>query len=140
MKTIAKLSAILLAAVVSAAWPAMAQPDTTTPSTNAPAAPKPARIPTRYGGMIASIDSTNMMLTLKATTRNPETKVKITSATRVRKDGQPAQFSDAMEGLRISGSGKKGEDGVWTATTLNIVTKPPGAKPPATAAPAAPGQ
>ena len=132
MKTITKLSAILLAAAVSAACPAMAQTDTTPPATNAPAAPKPAKVASRFNGVVASVDSTNMCLTLKATNRTPETKVK--------KDGQPAEFSDAAEGLRVSGSGKKGEDGVWTATTLNILTKAAAPKHPAAAAPDAPAK
>jgi hypothetical protein len=140
MKTITKLSAILLAAAVTAACPAMAQTDTTPSATNAPAAPKPARAAPRFNGVVASVDTTNMCLTLKATARTPETKVKVTSATKIKKDGQPAEFSDATAGLRVSGSGKKGEDGVWTATTLNIVTKPAAPKHPAAAAPDAPAK
>jgi hypothetical protein len=129
MKSMTKLSAILLAAATCAAWPAMAQ-DSTPPATNtAPATPRPPRIATRYGGIIASIDSTNMILTLKL--RNNETKVKVTSNTKITKDRQPATFSDAVEGLRVSGSGKKGDDGVWTATTLNISTPPTPKSPPA---------
>ena len=133
-----KLSAILLAAAITAAWPAMAQTDATQPSTNAPAAPRPPRA-AQFRGTIASIDTTNMVLTLKATARNPtETKVKISSTTKIKKDGEPAQFSDAVAGVRVQGSGKKGDDGVWTANTLNITTKPPAApKAPAAAAPPA---
>jgi hypothetical protein len=124
MKSITKLAAILFAAATCAAWPAMAQdatPPATPPATNAP--PKPPRVPTRYGGIIETIDSTNMVLTLKG--RNNETKVKITSTTKITKDRQPATFADAVAGLRAIGSGKKGEDGVWTATTLNISAPAP---------------
>jgi hypothetical protein len=129
MKTIKKLSAILLAAAVFAAWPAMAQTNTT-PSTNAPATSRP-RAP-RFVGTITSVDSTNMILSLKGRRGTPDNKVKITSKTKIKKDGEPAQFSDAVEGVRVNGSGKKDEDGVWTATTLNIVTKaPPPKVPPA---------
>ena len=139
MKTMTKLTAILLAAAVSAAWPAMAQTDSTAPATNAPAG-RPARTPVRFGGVIGSVDTTNMIVTLKATTRTPETKVKITSTTKITKDKQPAQLADAVAGARVSGSGKKGEDGVWTATTFNLVTKPATPKAPVGTAPAAPGQ
>jgi hypothetical protein len=139
MKTMTKLSAILLAALVSAAWPAMGQTATTNQTTNAPA-PRRPRVSTRYAGTIASVDSTNMIVTLKATTRTPETKVKLTSATKITKDREAAQLSDAMAGVHVSGSGKKGEDGVWTATTFNITTKPPAPRKPAAAAPAASGQ
>jgi hypothetical protein len=122
MKSITKLSAMLLAAATCAAWPAMAQ-DATPPTTNtAPAAPRPPRPANRYTGVITSIDSTNMILTLKA--RTNETKVKITSTTKITKDRQPATFADAVVGLRVMGSGKKGDDDVWTATTMNIMTKP----------------
>jgi hypothetical protein len=107
----------------------MAQ-DATQPATNT--APRPARVPTRYGGVIASIDGTNMVLTLKG--RNAETKVKITSTTKITKDRQPATFSDAVEGLRVNGSGKKGDDGVWTATTLSIMSTPAPKPPPAAGA------
>jgi hypothetical protein len=133
MKTMSKLSAILLAAAISAAWPAMGQ-TATNQTTNAPA-PRRARVATRYAGTIASVDSTNMIVTLKATTRTPETKVKLTSTTKITKDREPAQLTDAITGVRVSGSGKKGEDGVWTATTFNITTKPPAPKPSPAAAP-----
>jgi hypothetical protein len=135
MKSITKLSVLLLAALTCAAGPAMAQ-DPTTPATNtAPAAPKPARSNPRYTGTISSIDSANMILTLKVT-NHEDKKVKITSATKIRKDRQPATFSDAVVGLHVSGAGKKGDDGVWTATTLLIQTKAPAPNPP----PAAQGQ
>ena len=134
-----KLTAILLAAALSAAWPAMAQTDSTAPATNAPAA-RPARIPTRFAGVIGKVDTTNMIVTLKATTRTPETKVKITSTTKITKDKEPAQLADVLAGTRVSGSGKKGDDGVWTATTFNVVTKPPTPKAPAGATPPAAGQ
>jgi hypothetical protein len=130
MKSITKLSAVLLAAAVCAAWPAMAQTASTPAATNtAPATPKPARAP-RFVGTIASVDSAAMTLTLKARGSNPETKVKVTSTTKIFKDGQPAQFSDAVEGLRVSGGGKKDADGVWTATTLRIITKAQAPKSP----------
>jgi len=122
MKTIKKLSAILLAVAACAAWPAMAQTNTP-PGTNAKVAPRP-RIP-RYNGTITGVDSTNMILSLKARTGQPDNKLKITHDTKIRKDGQPAQFSDAAEGLHVNASYKKEDDGTWTALTVNIVTKPP---------------
>jgi len=133
MKSITKLSVILLAAAALAAGTAQAQTEPS-PGTNAP--PPARRVPTRFGGIVASNDATTMTLTLKATARNPETKVKVTSTTKITKDRQPATFADATVGLRVSGSGKKGDDGVWTATTLNITT-PPTAPPPKAPAPSA---
>jgi hypothetical protein len=137
MKSIRKLSVILLAAAACAAWPAMAQ-DSTPPATNTAPAPRPRRAANRFTGIITSIDSANMLLTLKG--RTNETKVKITSTTKITKDRQPATFADAVEGLRVIGTGKKGDDNVWTATSVNISTVPP-RKPPAATPPApAPSQ
>jgi hypothetical protein len=95
-------------------------------------------VPTRFGGIITSVDSTNMILSLKGRAGSPDNKVKITHDTKIKKDDQPAEFSDAVEGVRVAGSGKKGEDGVWTASTLNINTKAPAPRTPPPAA--APGQ
>jgi hypothetical protein len=95
----------------------------------------------QFRGTIASVDSTNMVLSLRGRAGSPGTKVKVTHDTKIKKDGEPAQFSDAVEGVRVQGSGKKGDDGVWTANTLNINTKPRTPRtPPAATPPAAPGQ
>jgi len=120
MKTLTKLSAIFLAATMLAAWPSVAQPSPTPPDTNSPPKVRAAG----YRGTIASVDTATMTLTLRGRGGNPGTKVKITHDTKIKKDGEAAQFSDAVEGLRVMGSGKKGEDGVWVANTLNISTKP----------------
>jgi len=136
MKTIKKLSVILLAVAACAAWPAMAQSEAAPPATNAPAPHKP-RAP-RFGGIITAVDSANMVLSLKGRQGSPDNKVKITHDTKIKKDGEPAEFTDAVEGMRVNGSGKKDDDGVWTATTLNIVTKPRTPKPPPAAAAPAP--
>jgi len=131
MKMMTKLSAILLVAAASAAWPAMAQTTPTPPATNAPA--RTARAP-RYTGTVATVDTTNMVLTMKATTRTPAFKVKITSTTKITKDRQPAEFKDVMAGVRISGGGKKDDDGNWTATTLAIAIPRPATNAPPAAA------
>lgn len=138
MNPITKLSVILLAAAALVAGTAQAQTEPAPGTTNNPPAAPVRPRPMRFGGVIASVDSTNMTLTLKATARTPETKVKVTSTTKITKDGQPGQFSDAVEGVRVSGAGKKDDDGVWTATTLNIRTKVPMPMPrPAPATPPA---
>jgi hypothetical protein len=143
MKSITKLSLVLLTAVAFAAFPAHAQSDST--ATNAPA-PRPR--PQGFVGTISAIDSTAMTLTLKGRGPNAaDTTVKVTSDTKITKDRQPAVFADLKEGLRASGTGKKGDDGVWTATTLRIssgMRRPPGnppgtppANPPANTPPSA---
>jgi hypothetical protein len=134
MKSIIKLSAIVLAALTCVTWPTQAQ-DATAPATNAVARP---RANNRYSGIIESIDSANMVLTLKVKTN--ETKVKLTSTTKIKKDGQPATFADVAVGQRVRGAGKKGEDLNWTATTVDIVTKPRTPKPTTPPAGAPPSQ
>jgi hypothetical protein len=124
MKSITKLSMILLVAATCATGPVQAQDASTPPAT---AVPKPARPHDRYTGIIESIDSNNMILTLKV--RTNEVKVKISATTKIMKDRLPATFADAAVGQRVRGSGKKGEDMVWTARTLDIVTKPRARKP-----------
>jgi hypothetical protein len=125
---------MLLAVAACASWPALAQQTATAPTTNAPAPARPK--PTRFGGTVTSVDSANMILSLKGRPGSPDNKVKITHDTKIKKDGEPGEFTDAVEGVRVNGSGKKGDDGVWTATTLNVVTKPPVRKQPPAAAPA----
>jgi hypothetical protein len=121
MKTIAKFAAILLTAAACAAGPA---PDQTNApaSTNGAMRPKP-RGPT-FNATITSVDSANMILSLRGRPGSPDNKLKITSSTKIKKDGEPAQFSDALEGMRVRGAYTNSADGVWMATTLNIVTKP----------------
>ncbi len=130
MKSITKLSVILLAAAM-AAGTALAQTNSAPESTNtAPARPRARRAPP-FRGTIASIDAATMTLTLKGRTEAQQTKVKVTAATKIFKDRDPGTFTDALVGLRVSGSGKKGEDGVWVATVLRIRTTQPTPTPPA---------
>ncbi len=130
-KSITKLSLVILTAAAFAAFPVSAQTDST--STNAaPAAPR--KTP-GFVGTISAVDATAMTLTLKA--RTGDVTVKVTSDTKITKDREPAVFADAKEGLRVSGAGKKQDDGSWVATTLRISTKVrrPAGTPPATPPP-----
>jgi hypothetical protein len=131
MKSITKLSLVILTAIAFAALPANAQDSTST--NTAPAAPRPRA--QRFGGTITAFDATAMTLTLKG--RTAETTVKVSSETKITKDGEPAVFADAKEGMRVTGSGKKQDDGSWIASTLRISTKVPRPPTPATP-PAAP--
>jgi hypothetical protein len=138
MKSITKLSLVLLTAVAFAALPAQAQTDSTTTNA-APVAPRPRAA--RFGGTVSAIDGTAMTLTLKG--RAGETTVKVTSETKITKDRQPAIFADIQEGQRVAGSGKKQDDGSWIANTLRVMTAParppaPATPPPATPPPATP--
>jgi Cu/Ag efflux protein CusF len=119
MKSITKLSLALLTAVAFAAFPAQAQDAAST--NTAPAAPR-ARA-AGFTGSVKSVDATAMTLVLKS--RAGDVTVKVTSDTKITKDREPAVFADAKEGLRVSGSGKKQDDGSWIANTLRISTKVP---------------
>jgi Cu/Ag efflux protein CusF len=128
MKSITKLSLVLLTAVAFAAFPANAQSDATTTNAAPPAA-KPR--PPRLTGTIKSVDATAMTLTL--TVRDADVTVKVTSDTKITKGREPAVFADAKEGERVSVGGKKQDDGSWIATTLRIMQRP--ARPAAPATP-----
>jgi hypothetical protein len=127
MKLTTKICLILIAATAIASLPVSAQSTNTAPTTNAAPtvrrAPRPA-----YRGKISAADAAS--LTLTVTGMRGEFKVKVTSKTKITKDGQPATFTDAVAGLNAGGQGKKDADGNWEATTLRLTT-------PKTAAPAA---
>ncbi len=139
MKTLKTLCAIFLVGAAFAAQPVLAQtapaPSTNMAGTNATAkAARPARAP-RYGGIVGSVDASTMTITLKANKSTAtETKIKVTSATEIKKGKEAAQFSDITAGMRIGGAGKKGADGVWTATTVDIAAPKAVAPTPAPAA------
>src|SRR5208282_1686683 len=107
MKSITKLSVILLAVAALTAGTAQGQPDSAPGATNtAPATPRARRAP-GFRGTVASIDAATMTLTLKGRPGTPPTKVKVTSTTKIFKDKDPGTFADATVGLRVSGAGKK---------------------------------
>jgi len=128
MKSITKLSIILCAAAACAVLPAQAQTNATAPaSTNTHGPRRPAGNAANYSGVISTIDSAKMLISLKRGTN--DFKVKVTSATKIfNQENQPAQLSDLAKGMRIAGSGKKGDDGVWTANTLHMAP-PRGTRP-----------
>jgi len=137
MKSIKTLSLVLLTAMAFAAIPAMAQDSTTT--NTAPATPRRAR--PAFTGTVSAIDATAMTLTLKAR-GDTTTTVKVNSETKITKQREPAVFGDIKEGDRVSGNGKKQDDGSYVATTVRIMaprkpaggdtTTPPATVPPAT--------
>jgi hypothetical protein len=130
MKMTTKICLILIAATAVASLPVSAQ-STNTATTNAAPAMRQAPRPT-YRGKISAADTAGMTLTVTA--RQGDFKVKVTSKTKITKDGQPATFADAVAGLTAFGQGKKDADGNWEATTLRLTT--PKAPAPAAKAPA----
>ncbi len=123
MKSITKLSLVLLTAMAFAALPVNAED--AAPTNAAPAVPVPRAM--RFGGTVTAFDATAMTVTLKG--RAGDTIVKVTSNTKITKDREPGVFADIKEGVRITGSGKKQDDGTWIANTLRISTRMPAPKP-----------
>jgi hypothetical protein len=67
------------------------------------------------GGQITDIEGSSITL---QTFRGETAKVKITSATRLMKDGNDAKLADFKVGDRVFVAGEQGKDGVWTAQAL----------------------
>jgi hypothetical protein len=67
------------------------------------------------GGQITAIEGS--MITLQ-TFRGETAKVKITSSTRLMKNGAEAKLSDFTVGDHVSVAGEQDKDGVWTAQRL----------------------
>lgn len=120
MKSLIQHACVLLTVATLAALPARAADDSTTSTTTTNTAPKVKKHAAGFRGTILSVDPAAMTLTLKG--RSSDTTVKVTSSTKIKKDKEPATFEDAAVGMRASGSGVKGEDGTWTAHTLNLTT------------------
>jgi riboflavin synthase alpha subunit len=64
------------------------------------------------GGQITAIDGSTVTL---ETFRGETAKVKITSSTRLMKDGNEVKLSEFKVGDRVFASGEQDKDGVWTA-------------------------
>lgn len=67
------------------------------------------------GGQITAIDGSTFTL---QNFRGVTAKVKVTSSTRLMKDGNEAKLSDFKVGDRVFAAGEQDKDGVWTAQTL----------------------
>ena len=67
------------------------------------------------GGEIIAFESSTITV---QTFRGGSAKIKITSSTRLMKDGKEAKLSDFKLGDRIFASGEQDKDGVWTAQML----------------------
>jgi hypothetical protein len=132
MKSFAKICLVLLAAVTMAAFSTNAQTNATSSGTNkAPAAAKSKG--KRYAGTIASADSDAKTITITLASGASQT-LHITSNTKIRKDGEPGTFADAVVGQKIRASERQDDSGNWVATTVNIgEPKPKAAAPPAAA-------
>ncbi|MBK9140620.1 MAG: hypothetical protein IPM17_18000 [Verrucomicrobia bacterium] len=132
MKTILLVLAI---AVLTAAPLAAAESKSTPPpavaSDGAPKAkPKskseaaqPAGVP--FNGKIAALDLSAQTLTLSGKAQRV---VKVTSQTKILRDGQPATLAGAKVGESVGGYAKKTDEGVLEAISLRLGPKAPADK------------
>jgi hypothetical protein len=136
MKSITKICLILITALTMAAYTAQAQADATT-TTNTPAA-KPKPKSKRYAGKVTSVDQDAKTITLTAAGKDHT--LKVTSATVIKKDGEPAMLTDVTVGEHVYGQERVNDAGDLVARTVNIGQPKPkaAATPPPTAPPAAP--
>ena len=136
MKSLAKLCLVLLAAATMAAFTANAQTDSSNTNTP-PVAAKPKPKSKKYMGTIASADSDAKTITVTLASGDSQT-IKITSRTKIKKDGEPATLADAVAGQKVQGYEHKNDAGDWVAGSVIIgEVKPKAAAPEAPAAPAA---
>lgn len=128
MKSLAKVCLVAVAAMALAAFTANAQTDSTT-STNTP--PKPKARGHQYRGTIDSVGSDSITIT---TPGGESVTIKVTSKTRIKKNGEPSTLTDIMKGDQVRGTDRKNDDGDWVASTVNdgVVKK---AAPPAATTP-----
>jgi hypothetical protein len=133
MKSFAKICLVLVTAVTLAAFTTQAQTNSMSSDTNKPpgAAAKPKV--KRYAGTIASVDKDAKTITITMASGVSRT-IQTTSNTRIRKDGEPAVFADAVVGQKVRGSERQDESGNWVAVTVLIGEPKP--KPAASPAPA----
>ncbi len=138
MKSFAKICLVLLTAVTMAAFTTQAQTDASSSSTNKPPAAAAKPKAKRYAGKIASVDKDAKTITITLASGASQT-IHITSNSKIKKDGEPGTFADAVVGQKVRASERQDDSGNWVATTVNI-GEPKSKAPPAPAAPPAPNK
>ena len=83
--------------------------------TNAAAMETSRAVP--FHGKVTAVDAAAMTVSVGART------FKVTSDTRISRNGSPAKLADAAVGDNVGGAGHKADDGSLTATTLNFNTE-----------------
>ena len=133
MKSFAKICLVLVTAVTMAAFTTQAQTDSTSSSTNKPPAAAAKPKARRYAGTIASVDKDAKTITVTLSSGASLT-IHVTSDTKIKKDGEPGIFADAVVGQKVRGLERQNDSGNWVAGTVNIgEPKPKAAAPPAAA-------
>jgi uncharacterized lipoprotein NlpE involved in copper resistance len=135
MKSFAKICLVLLTAATLAAFTTQAQTNAMSSSTNKPStAPAKPKVK-RYAGTIASVDKDANTITITLASGASQT-IHVTSNTKIRKDGQPGVFADAVVGEKVRAFERQDDSGNWVAVTVNIGEP----KPRSTSPPAAPNK
>lgn len=134
MKSLTKICLAILTVLTLAAFNAGAQ--TNAAGTNAAPHPRPAGA--RYNGTVSAVDATAKTFTI--TMKSGQTRVyHVTSKTTIKKDGDPATFTDIAEGVKVRGAVHKDDSGDLIATTVLIgEVKPKASATPPASSPAAP--
>jgi hypothetical protein len=126
MKSLAKISLVLLAALTLTALTTNAQTSSPAASTNAPAAKPTLK---RYAGKIASFDKDANILKVTLASGDSQS-IHIVAKTKVRKDGQVTTLTADAVGEKVRGSMHKDDSGDWVANTVVIgEPKKPAAAP-----------
>jgi hypothetical protein len=115
-KQLAKLILLGWCAAAILAAPALsrAQDATNAPVASAPVKHKHKRNTLPYRGYLAALDTNAMTITVG------NLSLQVTSATRITKDGNPAVLADGVVGQPVSGSYKKGTDGMTNAVSIHF--------------------
>jgi hypothetical protein len=133
MKSFAKICLVLLTAVTLAAFTTQAQTNSMSSGTNKPPGATAKPKAKRYFGTIASVDKDAKTITVTLAGGASLT-LHVTSDTKIRKDGEPGVFADAVVGQKVRGAERQDDSGNWVAATVNIgEPRPKPAAPPAPA-------
>ncbi len=119
MKSFAKICLVLLAALTMAAFSTNAQTASPPSSTNKPAAAAAKPKAKRYAGTIASVDKDAKTITITLASGASQT-IHITSDTKIKKDGKPGIFADAVVGQKVRAFERQDDSGNWVVSTVNI--------------------
>ena len=119
MKKQIALFAIVAVALITAPAAVKAQDKPTKKSETAESgAPTKKKGALPFHGKVSAVDAAAMTVTLTSQT------FKISSETKILKEGKPATFADITVGEKISGQYKKDEAGKLDATVIHIGGKP----------------
>jgi hypothetical protein len=128
MKSIAKICLVVLTALSLTALTTNAQTNSTPAPTGTNTPPMAKIRPKPYLGTIASVDATAKTITVTLASGATQV-IHVGSKSKIRKDGEPGTFADAVAGQKVRGSAHKDDSGDWVANTVVIGEPKPKAAP-----------